>query len=221
MSDKVLEEVSALMDGEATELELHRVLKCAEDELEVRKKWQRYHLARSVFRGETRENANGFAAMDISLCVSEAITDEPAYALLSDDSAVQRTWKRMVKPIGSVAVAASVSAMVVFGWQSMNGVTQFGASPLAAGTVSPSSQVVPFQQTPNPSGYVSVAQGYEGRVDVRAPALQEVIRLQKPEGEHFNRYILSHSGNTVFNTASGAVPYARVVTLKSTPEAHQ
>lgn len=221
MSDKVREEVSALMDGETTELELHRVLKYAEEDQEVRQKWQRYHLARSILRGETRENVTGFSSMDITLNVSRAIIDEPAYESLSDDSAIARTWRRIVKPVGSIAIAASVSAMVVFGWQSMNGSATMGALPLAAGTVSSSSRVTqPFQQTPNPSGYVSVAQG-NGNVTAQPPALQEVIRLQEPEGEHFNRYILSHSGNTVFNTASGAVPYARVVTLKSGSEAHQ
>ncbi len=54
MREKGNDELSALMDGEATELEMHRVLRSAVDDPEVAAKWQRYHLASAILRKDTR-----------------------------------------------------------------------------------------------------------------------------------------------------------------------
>jgi len=124
MTDKAREEMSALMDGEATELELHRVLKCCEDDEELRASWRRYHVMRSVIRGETRDKnllagRSENAAMGFAAAVSQAIADEPAYQESTEPHKQRLPWvDTLLRPLGSVAVAASVSAMVIFGWQS-------------------------------------------------------------------------------------------------------
>ena len=52
MSEQLKESLSAVMDGEADEFEIRRVLNEAADDPELRGVWERYHLVRSVMRGE-------------------------------------------------------------------------------------------------------------------------------------------------------------------------
>ena len=54
MSEQLKESLSAVMDGEADEFEIRRVLNEAADDPELRGVWERYHLVRSVMRGEGR-----------------------------------------------------------------------------------------------------------------------------------------------------------------------
>lgn len=252
MTDKAREEMSALMDGEATELELHRVLKCGETDGELRASWRRYHVMRSVIRGEARDKAmlskpSMDMSLDIASAVSKAIADEPSYeeqsdrlSLKNDQAAGKKgnPWvDKVLRPFGSVAVAASVSAMVIFGWQSTGG---FNSQPSASGIPTVAAVSAPSLTAKTVAGSLNEAptvyaasripvfngrsSGYiladdSGQLASRSGSIpsQEVIRLQIPKDDRFNRYILSHSGNAAFNTVSGAIPYARVVTLKSAP----
>ena len=263
MTDKAREEMSALMDGEATELELHRVLKCGETDDELRASWRRYHVMRSVIRGEARNqstltgasmltNASLDMSLDIATAVSQAIADEPSYdeaperdSIASDLSGGRKgnPWiDKVLRPLGSVAVAASVSAMVIFGWQSTGGFNAQQTAGVAGGVTTVAANIAgittPTLSTQTVSGSLNDAStvyaasriptfngrssGYiladdSGQLVSRSASIssQDVIRLQIPRDDRFNRYILSHSGNAAFNTVSGAIPYARVVTLKS------
>ena len=51
MTDDMRESLSAVMDGEANELEMERVLKHAVTDEETRATWTRYHLARHSLNG--------------------------------------------------------------------------------------------------------------------------------------------------------------------------
>ena len=268
MTDKAREEMSALMDGEATELELHRVLRCGETDDELRASWRRYHVMRSVIRGEARNQSTLTSAsmltdasvdmsLDITTAVSQAIADEPSYdedpekdSIASDLSGGRKSnpWiDKVLRPFGSVAVAASVSAMVIFGWQSTGGFNSQQTAGVAAGGVATvatniatnaagistptlSTQTVTGSLNDTSTVYAASripafngrSSGYiladdSGQFVSKSGSIpsQDVIRLQIPRDDRFNRYILSHSGNAAFNTVSGAIPYARVVTLKS------
>ena len=54
MSEQLKESLSAVMDGEADEFEIRRVLDEATSDAELRGVWERYHLIGSVLRGEGR-----------------------------------------------------------------------------------------------------------------------------------------------------------------------
>jgi len=250
MTDKAREEMSALMDGEATELELHRVLKCGETDDELRASWRRYHVIRSVIRGEARDKSmlakpSMDMSLDIATAVSQAIADEPSYEEVSDRESMRNDqiagkkgnpWvDKVLRPFGSVAVAASVSAMVIFGWQSTGGfnsqqagsgdpsIAAVSTSSYTAKTVSGSVKEAPIVYAASripafngrSSGYILADDSGQSVSRLGGISSQDIIRLQIPSDDRFNRYILSHSGNAAFNTISGAIPYARVVTLKS------
>lgn len=72
MSREALQEtLSAVMDNEADELELRRVLAACGEDAELRSTWSRYQLARSVMHREPT-----LPKLDIAAAVSAALADE-------------------------------------------------------------------------------------------------------------------------------------------------
>jgi negative regulator of sigma E activity len=119
MTERSTETVSALMDGEVSDFELRRILDRMDEEPELSDAWQRYQLISSVIRNEEIVDPR----IDISNSVMAAVAEEPDYyseeAEVSEGSGTDRRtyfWK----PLTSMAVAASVTAMVIFGAQSFN-----------------------------------------------------------------------------------------------------
>lgn len=93
-----LESVSALIDGEANDLDLARVLKVGEESESLRAYWQRQQQYRAVMRS----GASALNSVDVSAGVMAAISiDKPRFA----------------NPLVSMAVAASVTIAVVLGGQ--------------------------------------------------------------------------------------------------------
>jgi negative regulator of sigma E activity len=118
MTDRSIESVSALMDGEVADFELRRTLDRIENEPELSEAWQRYHLIRSVMRNEEVSES------DISSNVMSALDLEPTFELGDQEPDVapldESTKHRFWKPIASMAAAASVTAMVILGAQNIN-----------------------------------------------------------------------------------------------------
>jgi len=119
MTEQSKEPVSALMDGEVSDFELRRILDRMDDEPELYGAWRRYQLIGAVMRKEDVASAD----IDISDAVKNAIAKESVYDVqeventaLDQHDHANTFWK----PLTSMAVAASVTAMVIFGTQSFN-----------------------------------------------------------------------------------------------------
>src|SRR5690606_38492314 len=94
------ESLSAVMDNEADELELRRVLAGSEN-AELRATWSRYQLARAVMHKELIE-----PRLDIAGRVSAALAEDP----VARENA-SKPWRALSR----VAVAASVTLAVLAG----------------------------------------------------------------------------------------------------------
>ena len=111
---RLLKSVSALVDGEASEIELHRILKQldadhANQDQSVASKWSRYH---SVSQAMADTPLGG---VDISQSVSSAIAEEPTYATTFSSTARSKLYS-----MGRFAVAASVAFVAIIGVQQLN-----------------------------------------------------------------------------------------------------
>ncbi|OGT70652.1 MAG: hypothetical protein A3H44_01655 [Gammaproteobacteria bacterium RIFCSPLOWO2_02_FULL_57_10] len=109
------ETLSALMDNEADELELRRLLKDLPGDPELAETWKRFHLTRSVLHNEEMLAVSSAATSRILV----AIAAEPSYE-------ASRTGKVERKPrvpsvwletAGRLAIAASVALAVFAGLQ--------------------------------------------------------------------------------------------------------
>lgn len=216
MNEKNLEEMSALMDGEVSELEVRRVLKNIEQDQTMGQTWARYQMISSVLKRETQGGARQMQALDLSARVSLALEAEPGLsgAVSSGKSRFPAGW---LKPFASVAVAASVSAVVILGWQNVNNQPMAVSGSVAAAQPS-TGLTVAAAGNASGSGLVPVAQSSSGfRSGAAAAPSQKIIRYNPDNDDQLNYYLISHSGNAAFNTASGVAPYARVVALKPKP----
>ena len=115
---RLTESVSALVDGEVSELELHRILKeldheaatdtCGSDGQTVANKWSRYNL---ISQAMASTPLNG---KDISQSVSNAIARESNHKTSLLNGFFQ------AKSLGQFAIAASVATMAIIGVQQLN-----------------------------------------------------------------------------------------------------
>lgn len=157
MSREVLgESVSAVMDGEADELELRRVLAAAGEDPEVRARWGRYQLARSVMHKQTV-----MPGLDLAAAVSAAIAAEAVAAPVVQ---AKSPWQQ----IGRLAVAASVTLAVLAGVRFYNSQDDAaGMAPQLAQQVQPAAQVQPVLPV------VNAPQGPAVLASFPAPAAEE------------------------------------------------
>lgn len=192
MNDRLAETVSALIDGEADELEVRRLLS-GDNFDEVRAVWRSFHHL-----GERGSGLDArFATVDISGRVMAAI----------DDIALERAAPRWWRPVASVAVAASVAAVVAVGVRSFDGATTQSQPQIAAGSAS---KVYPTPVAPN-VGNVAVSAQMSGPSQLRPVALDadELARQQ------LDRYLLRHTERAMLNGGQGVVGFARVTELES------
>ena len=115
---RLTESVSALVDGETNELELHRILKQLEldesveqNEHAVAEKWSRYNLMSQAMSNTPLDGK------DISKSVSAAISDEATHK----PYVIQQVFHS--SSVGQFAIAACVAFMAIMGVQQLNNVS--------------------------------------------------------------------------------------------------
>lgn len=202
MSDRLRESVSALVDGEADELELRRLLSGSDRET-MRETWRDYHLLRDSLAGADMR----FAHFDISGRVQAALAEQSGQSVAVGGA---RWWR----PLASVAVAASMAAVVVVG------VRGFGGGQTGAGSGSGALDVAEVQQAPT-AGKVypaPVAVGGTGNVAVSAEfgggaAAQNAAAAEALAQQRLQRYMLRHTERAALGNGPGLVSFARVSEL--------
>ena len=196
MNERINESISALMDDEANEMELERLLRQS-GQPEVREVWQRYHLTRFPLHGTAR-------GLDVSAAVMAAIEVE------SNDTEPTPQHPRLRKlrlPPAIFSVAASMLAAVLVGglWYSLENETA-GTATRVAGQVTTVAEV-------------DARQGLATYVSSPAPILQPVslprrFNYNRLADQQLQRYLKSHTDEAALNTPQGMMPYARVTALR-------
>lgn len=200
MSEKLRESLSALMDGEADELEVERVLANIDGDPNLRRAWSGYNAARAVMTG----HAVGALDLDISTKVADAIRQEPAAK-----AALTGTGQRLLRPLASFAIAASVAVVVVLGGRQLALVNSSGtaAEPFSvAARPSPVGVLNSLGATPVRASYGTQA----------LPGLQPATRSAYDElaRQRMSRYIQQHAEHASLNSPQGLIPFARVTQIR-------
>ncbi len=196
MTESIRESLSAIMDGEANELELERVLRQMGEDGELRQSWVRYHVARTVCSGQQVSQL----MPDISARVRDEIAGSG-----SQRQAGRRRWQGWLQPVGSFAVAASVAATVVIGGQQLS---QLGSIGDGADDALVTAGAAPVGMV-NSLGATSVQASY-GTQSV--PVLQPATRTayQELARQRMMQYSQEHAEQAALNTPQGLLPFARV-----------
>ncbi len=206
MTEKMRESLSALLDDEANELEVERVLSHIGEDGELRRTWVRYNAIRACMSGQQVAHLD----LDISARVREAI-DAPGEgaATAAIGSGVERIRQRYLRPLASFAVAASVAATVVIGGQQLaqlGGTELPGANQTVVAGASPVGLVNSLGATSVPASYGTRA------VPVMEPAAQAAYR--ELARQRMQMYMQEHAEHAALNTPQGLIPFARVPQIR-------
>lgn len=213
------EAISSMIDGEANELDVQRVLKTTSGSDEVRDLYRRYHLQSALRTGDVEPEH----MFDLSSKIRDAIEEEDTQKM-----SVASHWRRYVNGIGKTAVAASVAFAFVLGVQLFNTTDDVGSNlhasnqnsaapsvrsgyvmpPLNARTVS-SVQGAPEMQRTNLSNYLPPA---SADLDVVNAANDPVLR------EYLNRLFLKHSEQASVVNGIPVMPLGRSSRLSDVEE---
>jgi sigma-E factor negative regulatory protein RseA len=197
MNERMRESLSALLDDEANELELERILSQISDDDDLRQTWVRYNATRATVSGQPVAHMG----LDISSQVQLAIAEHNAPA--------SGLGRRLLRPLASLAVAASVAATVVIGGQQLaqiGGADAYSNSPSLAASASPVGMV-------NSLGATTVQASYGTR---STPVLQPATRTayQALARQRMQKYMQEHAEHAALNSPQGLIPFARVPQIR-------
>ncbi|MBA1203425.1 RNA polymerase subunit sigma [Pseudomonas capeferrum] len=195
MSREALQEsLSAVMDNEADQLELRRVLN-AIDDTETRATWSRYQVARAAMHKELL-----LPNLDIASAVSAALEEEAAPA-----KAKAGPWRSL----GRLAVAASVTVAVLAGVRLYN---QDEISGAELAVQQPVQQGLSMPQTQGPA----VLAGYtESSEPTTGPMANGVLQNQAGWDQRLPGYLRQHAQESALKGTETALPYARAASLEN------
>jgi len=227
MSNFSLETLSALVDGEANELELRRLLAALDqaDEYEAGRilaQWSRFHMISDVLTSPALQKASMkntsdpeiitpvFVADSFAQSVSAAVTEEieasASQSSFSSDSK-RSHWR-------GLAVAASVAFAVVVGVQEFDRFGPQGGQPLlASGEQTNTPSVVQqadfvalrsLELQPPADEWVS---------PVKAANITDQIKAAEAQAR-LNAYFLQHANRAATQSGHGIIPFARVANFE-------
>ena len=212
------ESISALMDNQASELELQRILKASEQDAEVKATWSRYQIASSFLRGEqVRGEQAPVIGSDFAARISAAIDAEEAL-VAQPAPAAKKAQQGWFYQLGRVALVASVAGGMIIGVGTTQVATQVASNtavvPAAAETAVtlPSGINSPALNTRT----VALQSGYETRPQENRrvmfqPRQAGTTVSDEEVSRYVNQMIKAHSDNAAMNSGQGILPYARVI----------
>jgi len=193
MSDLLKESLSAVMDGEADDFEMRRALDEASNDPTLRGVWERYHLVRSVMRGEGRAPANSLGNRFWNrIDAGEGADDDVEPALVGPTARRTRWSSGWAQRLAGVAVAVGVAAAVVVGFRTHE----------TAPVETPNVAVV--EPSAPPASMALFDDEVRGQA---APAALDVRRSQRA-------YMLHHARHVALNNRS-VVPFVKVAAFES------
>jgi sigma-E factor negative regulatory protein RseA len=192
MDERLKESISALLDDEANELEIRRILNKSGDD-ELKSLWGRYNKVSDVL-SSGRHEYDHFSPLDIDISsrISQAIDDEGELELTDHDSSVEPKTPQ-ANFMRWMGVAAVLVLTVSLAFNPFSQDTDIEDEQLIAS--------VGFERGKPLDAGLSVLDG-------QALAPEHARKL--------NEYLLRHAGNSVTGGRSGLMPLVRVASLSMT-----
>lgn len=201
MNERLGESLSALMDDEANELELERLLSQLSGDSQLRQAWLRYNLANFAVHGDQLAHLD----WDVSTRVQSALAGSPS---LKPSESLTGFKQRLMRPLISVGVAASVALTVVIGGQQLAGLGAhtFESNQSVAANASPVGLL-------NSVGAVPLQANYGTQAVPASPSATPTAYDDLAQ-QHQRRYMQEHAEQAALNSPHGLIPFARVPQIR-------
>lgn len=237
-TERLRESLSALMDDEADDLELGRVLRAMDEEgASVRETWSRYQMVSAVMRGIPSAGfaaaASGGRYADISAAIADdAVTNDAVAAKAALATGTNGAASRLAadapaaagsasRPWMSFAAAAGVTLALVVGFQWQGAGEGDDAAP--ARVVSVPTDPGPVQTDPRGVLTANAERGVErarpiGALRIPSPLAGAAPSAPAPDARRqVDAYMLFHAEMSALNSATGMVPFARYAAFEGAP----
>jgi sigma-E factor negative regulatory protein RseA len=191
MTDKLNEQLSALMDDECATPELGLALRRLSGDAELKACWQRYHLM-----GDTLRN-NLPQIIETEFCdrVHHLIAAEPPL------NQPTRRDRRHFRPLAGWAVAASISVAVGAGVVTMWSPADSSSASAQLADESHRSTIPIIESEPAP--------------EVRQVVTVDEFPVTPTSDSRLSNYLIDHNEYASFNSIRGIVPYMHMVTYNN------
>lgn len=205
---RIHESLSALMDGESSEMETLRLLRGMEQDSGLRDSWYRYQLASAAMGRDLPPRM-----IDLSSRISAAIDAEKA---------PRPSIGRFLQPLSKVAVAATVAAVAVLGVRQFQPVTEMpatvaaipeAAAPASTGTTGPQFQLPAGFDFPPVSGRMASTGSHAASEPRSVTIMQQVqpdVETQREIQIYLNTMMKRHTENASSGTTEGVSPYIQL-----------
>jgi sigma-E factor negative regulatory protein RseA len=200
MSDKLKENISALMDGELTTRSASQTIDILLESDELRVHWIRYHVVRDVLRHKAYPDSGG------ELCerMRSYLADEPLH--FPSPRLLPRRWRETLRPVAGVALAASVAVVAILAVRSLG---DLPGQPESA-------QAPPVQVAAStPASIIPVASSADRQIRRAAVRRLQWNTTEPAVAKRLNGYLVNHS-EYLGGPTRGLHPYARIVAYDST-----
>ncbi|MDG5498272.1 sigma-E factor negative regulatory protein [Marinobacter sp. BGYM27] len=199
MDDRLKETLSAMMDDQADELAIRRLLSRAELP-EVRQQWQRWQSMQSLMHDDRR----AFATLDVSAAVQDALSEKTATSVAVATPQARQVQSRSAR--WSAVAAVSFALLVGFGAGSQWGFS----SPEASAELALSAE--PYASNGSGADSLGLGKVATNKAGVPEIALQGLDARQR---ERMSRYLLEHAQHNSVGMGYGSMGYARVASAST------
>ena len=216
MKDQLSETISAIMDSQADDLEVRRLLKALDNASEeqaaaILAQWESFHTIGSVLRNESLSNNEAptmRASSSFAASVSSAIADEaPMDKTIRQPSKSEPIWQRF-------AVAATVTLAVLVGMQEYESMQAGDASYTADNTVTVPALKSVDESVDKSLVDLTTVQLASSEV-VLESSMSETKKLEAIEAqERLNEYLLKHTNHAAKQSGQGMIPFARLANFE-------
>lgn len=204
MTDRAKEALSAIMDGEAGELETRRLLEEIARNDELRELWDRYHLARSAVAGDALDTTDSADAIRrLWDAVDAGAYEESADTVEATETVPGRQPFGLRTGAAALGIAASVVMAVWLYPIADSGGLRVTADPVAYSGTQPATHPGIQQPMATPASISDDATWETLSADERARA---------------QAYLLQHHQRQSMVNRAHPIPYAKLATHRSQPQ---
>lgn len=200
MNERLNESLSALMDGEADELEIRRLLNQSEQESGLLDKWANYQMIGAIMRQEP------VADIDLAKGVRQVLDGKPMDELAHHPSiakAKTNGW-RWFAASGAVAASVMLAVLVTVQWQQQEVMGVQVAAPLAS-TTTAEPAVRELVATETATAMAALSAEEQQQLEQAQRKLQEYVLQHSEQSVGSNVQTMSPLMQTVkFNQAEGS-----------------
>lgn len=240
MSERLRESLSALMDDEADDLELGRILRAMDSgEADLGAVWSRYQLVSAVLKGSP--SSVGLRPLTLDLAAADVASMDEAFAdvgvAVGGEGPASRSTAargktseqgRTRRALGSFAVAASITAVAVVGWQWQGG-GDVETAPMAAEASLPAPAAAPVLSGLRATDQGGLLQASESgragseparmQASVLSPSISSRVSsspvptteaIEADMRQQVEAYIIRHAEHNALHSRSGMMPFARM-----------